>query len=175
MTSHDLAHTDPQSLADMMVVGDDSEVWRDEDLSKVFAHLLGLTLEKVIGGAGPKVARLLDEQAAPDDRQRTIRDVLEDEHPKPELLDLIKRYAKAASKDAARPLPADVARTLYVLSIAAAMARTPRRNTKLRDEEVHRGIRWVLNRTWLNDSMRVQLKGALNVIDPGSTHAGPGT
>jgi hypothetical protein len=91
-------------------------------------------------------------------------------NPLPELLELVKEFAKDHRADAESPLPPEVATVLYYASIAVALSRCGRRISRYDDASLRQGFQWGCAQPWVDEATRGLLQEGLRVL--GAT-AGP--
>jgi hypothetical protein len=164
MTTSDngLERARPEALASLLALGDDTErVWRPEELAAVFRHQMAAPVSVDLGSLDPGVSgKLKTLTDASGLLLKSFRDLFQHPAPPPELLCLVKEFAKLNRDQPGSCLPPDVAGVLYYLSIAAALARRNQRISALSDEELQRGFTWALNLTWIDEPARELLGSA---------------
>ncbi len=166
MPDHDPHTTEPQSLVHLMdldLLG--TQHWRPEELGAILAHQLAAPLVGDLRRYAPDLDRKL--AAA---RARTFGQLLFHTQPPVELLDAVKRFAKASRADPDSPLPDEIATVLYFAAIAAAMVRCGQRITHMGDEALQYGLAWVRRQAWLDPQSRAlfdEASAALNRPDTG--------
>ncbi len=94
-------------------------------------------------------------------------DLLHHPDPLPELLELLKDFAKDNRNDAESPLPREVATVLYYASIAVALTRCGRRITRHDDATLRQGFQWGCDQPWVDEATRGLLHAGLKAL--GST------
>jgi RNA polymerase sigma-70 factor (ECF subfamily) len=92
---------------------------------------------------------------------KSFGDLLHHPHPLPELLELVKDFAKENRTDPESPLPREVATVLYYASIAVALARCGRRITQHDDATLRQGFQWGCEQSWVDEAMRELLRAGL--------------
>jgi DNA-directed RNA polymerase specialized sigma24 family protein len=94
----------------------------------------------------------------------SLGDLLRHAHPPTSLLEAAKTYAHAYCTAPKPGIPGDVAMVLYYGSIVAARIRTGHRITKLKDQDLAAGIEWVLEQTWVDDSLKSLMREGLQAL-----------
>jgi len=94
----------------------------------------------------------------------TFKDLLLHPSPPVSLLCMLKDFAKTADKGADDPLPPAIATSLYLLAIAAAMAKRSERITSLDNEELSRSFQWILDQNWLPLEMHKVVTSAMTSL-----------
>lgn len=145
---------EPRQLAqflDLAMNGDDVRLWHPEELQAVFAHQLAAPVQVDLAGLPGDVSatlKLLGESQGL--LLRSYGDLFRHRHPPVELLMLVKDFAKSHMTRSGGLLPRDVAKALYCLSIAAALARCARRITALSDADLRGRFDWVVAQPWID-------------------------
>jgi hypothetical protein len=146
MPHHDLTHSDPKSLAELLRVGGGADpLWRPEELAAVLRHQLAAPVEfdppdPATAKRKPAVANFLE--------------LFEHPHPPLELLLRTKDFAKANRGRLEGLLPQEVATVLYYASIVVARLRLGERLSDLDDQTVRKGIDWALAQPWVDGPVR---------------------
>ena len=138
--------------------------WKPEELGPIFEHQLSAPLECDLGYLDKGLAKRL--QTVDDPPIRSFADLLGHPHPPLELLELIKRFAKACRNHPDSPLPDEIATVLYCLSIVAAITKCGRRITKMDDQSLRYSLDWALRQPWLDDSSHKLLREGRKALDP---------
>jgi len=84
----------------------------------------------------------------------TFGDLLHHPQPPLEMLQRVKRFAKACKVKAEGPLPPEVATVLYFASIVVALLRCEARISELDNKAIRTGTEWALAQTWLDQPTR---------------------
>jgi len=79
---------------------------------------------------------------------------------------LAKRFAKACRSREDGPLPNEIATVLYVLSIAAALAKCGCRITVADDQSLQYGLDWALEQPWIDAATRATLRQCREGMGP---------
>jgi RNA polymerase sigma-70 factor (ECF subfamily) len=95
----------------------------------------------------------------------SFSDLLHQPNPVPELLELVKDFAKENRTDPESPLGREVATVLYYASIAAALVRCGRRITRQEDATLRQGFEWGCERPWVDERTRELLGTALRQLN----------
>ena len=125
--------------------GGGSNFWGPDDLGAILQHQLSARLETDL----PQ-----DDAVPPAMWQMTFEQLLHDPRPPVELLQRVKRFAKACKLAGDGPLPPPVATVLYFASIVVARMRCGQRISELDDDSILRGMQWVRAQTWLDEPTR---------------------
>jgi hypothetical protein len=148
-----------QYLADMLDVESDGKCpWRPEELAAILRHQLAAPLE---GGCPDLCA---DENGpvpidAADTSLGSLNDLFRSPRPPIELIERVKRFAKACRTRPDSPLPDEIATVLYLLAIVAAKTKCGRSISQLDDATLQTSLAWALRQPWLDETTR-QLLGA---------------
>lgn len=154
-------------LADLMKGGPGRHVWNEADLRDVLQHQLGAPVEFDLVGLEQETARKVQTlSAAKGLLVNSFRDLLHHAHPPVELLEMVKRFAKAYYLHPAESLPREIAGVLYFLSIGVARLRCKRRITELSDKDVGRGLRWTAEQRWIDRRTKELAQKCLKSLEP---------
>src|SRR6476661_9855666 len=155
ITSHHL-------LARLLTVTAGSDAgWGDDDLGDILTHQLRMPLLAATGGAPPGASRSGSQVSFV-----TFAEALLDPAPELSLLERIKEFAKDCRMNPDSTLPAEVAMILYFGGIVAARLRCGATITSMDDDALRNGVRWVLNRTWLDHDLRPLFMEAERTLGP---------
>ncbi|MEQ9455254.1 MAG: hypothetical protein RLN76_11780 [Phycisphaeraceae bacterium] len=154
--------TNPTRLADIIALDPTGgHGWGTADLATIFKHQLTSPLLLDLSEFDPSSsakARGVAIKAEPP--IETFQDLLTHPHPPTELLDLVKRFAKALMNRLDTVLPRELAVTLYYLAIAASLDKNDHRLTSLSDTELKQGLAWSADQPWLDAILKDTLKQA---------------
>jgi RNA polymerase sigma-70 factor (ECF subfamily) len=92
---------------------------------------------------------------------KSLSELLHSPSPVPEVLELLKDFAKENRTDPESPLGREVATVLYFVSIAVALVRCDRRITRHDDATLRQGFRWGVELPWLDEPTRGLLREGL--------------
>jgi len=152
-----------QDLAALLATGEErARLWRPDELAAIYRHQLAAPLLADLGGLDPRTAtrwQLVSD--AQELRLNSFSDLLRHPAPPVELLELVKDFAKANLDHPESGLPAEIASTLYYVSIAAALVRRGARISKLPDTSLQRGLAWTREQAWVDETSRELLVLAL--------------
>lgn len=95
---------------------------------------------------------------------KSFGDLLHHPNPLPELLELLKEFAKDNRSDAESPLPREVATVLYYASIAVALSRCGRRITRHDDATLRQGFQWGCDQPWVDEATRGLLRDGTQAL-----------
>jgi hypothetical protein len=141
---------------------------RTADVAAAFRHVMTSPVLLDLGDLSPRLVRQLETLPCRNDLLiRSVRDLLHDPSPRPELLRVLKTFAKENSTNPDSPLPRDAATVLYYLCIAAALLRHRQRITKMDDAGLRKGLSWSLDRPWVDEETRGLLRQALQAVGSG--------
>jgi hypothetical protein len=109
---------------------------------------------------------------------KSLGDLFAHDCPPELLLRAAKEFGRAHALAAVHDMPPDVTRVLYYASIVAARVRIGSRITELKDTELIAGVQWVLEQTWVNDSIKSLMREGLHALtntepispDPSARH-----
>jgi hypothetical protein len=163
-----LSVSGPEPLAALLAAGEPpAGLWRPEEMAAIFEHQMAAPLLADLGGLAPPAARRLEALAAAQGAPvRSFADLLRDQSPPLELLEMVKDFAKANADHPENSLPKEIAAVLYYACIAAARLRLKARISKLPDADLGRGLRWAAQQPWLDEETRQLLVRALEGITP---------
>jgi RNA polymerase sigma-70 factor (ECF subfamily) len=101
---------------------------------------------------------------------KTIGDLLHHPRPRPELLELVKDFAKDNRTDPESPLGREVATVLYYAAIAVALTRCDRRISRHDDNTLRQGFRWGSDQPWVDEATRELFRAALRRLGAAPGH-----
>jgi hypothetical protein len=147
-----------QYLADMLDVESDRKCpWRPEELAAILRHQLSVPLE----GGCPDFCAEEDRPVpivAADTSLGSLGDLFRSPSPPIELIERVKRFAKACRTRPDSPLPDEIATVLYLLAIVVARTKCGRSISQLDDAALQTSLAWALHQPWLDKATR-QLLG----------------
>ena len=97
----------------------------------------------------------------------SFADLFHHAFPPIELLEMVKRFAKANAKDPQSIYSREVSQALYYESIAAALVKLGKRITRLSRDQVMVGFDWALSQAWIDGRDRELLEQARKVVATG--------
>lgn len=164
-SSSALTRSRARELAALMATSDErGQLWRADELAALFKHQMSAPMLMDLGSFDPRLAGQLKTLAA---AQGLLLSSFADlfHHPAPpvQLLQLVKDFAKA-NMDHESGLPREIAMALYYSSIATALLRLDTRISQLPDADLQRGLRRVLEQSWLDDQTKTLLGAALKKL-----------
>jgi hypothetical protein len=148
-----LETTHPSRLAQMLTA-DGADRWRAEEMGAILRHQLSVPLELDLAGTASADSAQIAIEGAQTSWPATFGDLLHHARPPLEMLQRVKRFAKACKVKADGPLPTEVATVLYFASIVVALLRCDTRISELDDKAIRTGTDWVLAQTWLDQPTR---------------------
>jgi hypothetical protein len=165
----------PKNLAALLEAsGEETRLWRPEELAAIFRHQLSAPVLVDLGGYDPGTAgRLKKLSEAQNLLLKSFSDLFRHPGPPLELLELTKDFAKANMDHAQSSLPGEVAAALYYTSIAAALVRLDARISRLPEAELRRGLLWTGRQSWLDAETRQLLLQAAGKIAPPAGQEAP--
>lgn len=168
MKHDDLSQVDPVSLADLMDCrSDKEETWSASDLEAILEHQLDadvqFDLERFDEAVGVDLPGMLHSAVEP--AIRSFRDLFEHPQPPIELLDLIRRFAKACRSRGDSPIPAEIATILYLASIATAVIKRGHRLASLTSDALSNGFAWAFEQGWLDETTRRLLRQGRDALE----------
>jgi hypothetical protein len=145
----------PTALLTLMSLSEKStHVWAPEELAAILGHELRAPLLLALGKFAGEAAAILPCSATIATPQ-TLEDLLRQNRPSPEILDVVKKFAKSSSMEGAEDgTPREIGLLLYFLSIAVARVRCQTRLSDLPDDAVINGLRWMLGQDWVSEPIR---------------------
>jgi WD40 repeat protein len=164
----DLSKSNPASLARMMDLDTDTKHdWHPEELGSILRHQLESPLGFDLGNFAPESKEAL-KAIGPSATipLNTFGDLLRHPHPPPEVLKLVKEFAKANRNNLQSTLPPEVATVVYFAAIVVGLMRCGQRITALDDQALRQGVEWVLAQPWIDDFSRPLFREALTLIGP---------
>lgn len=131
------------------------EVWTPTELEAAFAEQVSAAIEFDLSGLGPTEVRGLRARAGAHGLLlKSLRELLLHPQPPLELLVMAKEYFKANSSRPQPGLPAEVARSLYYLTLAAGWLRHKCRISSLSDQEILAAMEWVRQQDWISADLQ---------------------
>lgn len=147
--------------------------WSAQDMRAVLAHILKTPLQVEAEAlaarsntATPSVSELIQKTGG-----GTFGSALSLAVPSPEILLLIKEYAKASLHLADADLPREVARVIYIVSVLRAREIKGLSLSTLSDADLAREALRLLTLAWLPSEILSQLRASLVVVQHGSPRA----
>ncbi|WP_428937016.1 hypothetical protein [Fontivita pretiosa] len=158
-----LDNADSRRLASIVDLDPSADrVWHPEELGAILRHQLAVPIQFDLAGLAPGAAKKLATlSAASGLLLQSLADLLAHPAPPVELLVMLKDFAKANAAHRDSALPSDVAKVVYLLTIAAALVRCGQRITSVSDAELAAGLTWASNQHWLEPRERSLLSQAL--------------
>ena len=140
--------------------------WSDDDLKEMLAHQLSCPLtSELVGLDGIDTEQITTIAQGCQPPIDTFRDLLTAQTPPTQLLEAVKRYAKAVAHLPDRTLPEPIARVLYLACIVVAQLRRDRNMTRHSDEKVRQGVVWALDQPWMDPDLAGVLREFLQAQD----------
>lgn len=137
--------------------------WPATDLVAIWRHQLSAPLLLDLEDSSPDATRTINAiRANPTRSLERFEQLLADPNPPPELLQMIKEFAKQKRSHADAAFPEEVATVLYYSSIALALMRCDVRITGMNDWILVEGFQWCVGQTWLDDQTLTLLRDALS-------------
>lgn len=168
--------TEPQQdLASLLRLGLEARhAWRAEELAAALQYHLKAPLEFDLGSFRPGQARQLRDLAGAQGLLlKSLDDLFQHPLPPPELLREVKDFAKSCIHAVDAPVPKEVARVLYYLSIGCALVRLKQRMSSLSNRELLEGLDQVLGYPWLQRGSRSLLSQARKCVAESTRVGGP--
>lgn len=166
MASRDIGSSNPKLLAKMVQLSTHpSRVWQAHELGPMLRHQLSAPVQFDLAGINFRLAgKLAGLCAAQGLLIRSIDDLLHHPEPPLELLDLLKRFARANAASPESPFPQEIASLLYFASIAAALVRWRHRLSTLDDAALIAGFQSQIAQPWVDDRTRALFRKALESL-----------
>jgi hypothetical protein len=161
-------------LAKLLATGGEcARLWRPEELAAIFRHQMSAPMLVDLGAFDDHTAaRLRTLGDAQGLLLKSFADLFHHPAPLPELLELVKNFARANMDHPESALPGEIAAVLYYTSIAAALVRLDARLSQLSDADLQRGLNWALGQPWLDEKTKGLLAQALAKVSGGQKGAG---
>jgi hypothetical protein len=140
--------------------------WSADELRAMLRHQFAAPLHLSLGTLSGEVAHQLRRCEPPLDPLLTLGELLRLPRPPVELLELVKRFAKACRSDPYNPLPSEVVMLLYYTSISVAMQRLNQPISHLGPGALRRGLTWLCEQPWVDEEIRSVLSDGLRHLDP---------
>jgi len=171
-STHDGLSRDPGRWSGLLNI-ESQRAWRPEEFGAILHHQLTAPIQLDLGGLDPDLAlKLRTLSEAEGLLLKSFNDLFRHPHPPIELLQLVKDYAKANRHHPRSHLPHEIAAVVYYLSIVVARLRCRERITQMRDEELQRGVDWVLTLPWVDDETKAPFREAREcLVTAGSKQA----
>ena len=152
----------PTRLSELLAVaGPWTEGWDEDELGSILAYQLAVPFEAEVLHSFPRLApRFTPRGPGAGARPETLGELLRQDQPPLERLELCKDFAKAASQQPSSAMPKDVALVLYYLSLASAQVRLARRITRLGSRDLCQGLLWAERQPWVPGDLRALLAKA---------------
>jgi hypothetical protein len=162
-TSASVFKSRAKELAALLATGEElARLWHPDELAAIFRHQISAPMLVDLGSFDPRTAAQLKiVSEAQGLLLKSFSDLFHHPAPPVELLELVKDFAKANLDHPESGLPSEIASALYYTSIAAALVHLNKRISKLSDTDLHRGLNWAREQTWLDDATRQLLGAAL--------------
>jgi hypothetical protein len=155
LTDEDLSRAAPEVLASLMNVEDHPTHgdWLPQELGQILQHQLDAPLLFDLSSiADPDRVSLV--RHAESGTVRNFGALFCHRDPPLALLRLTKDFAKSSDRRRSNPLPAEVATVLYYAAIIAALLRHGERISRIGEETLREGARWVLRQHWVAEPLR---------------------
>jgi hypothetical protein len=146
----------------MRIEPDAGPEWSPDDFGAILCHQLSLPIEADFEDLSAELARhVVDLCVSTVPPIGNHAELLHHSDPPLELLDIVKKYAKACRDHVPSALPPDVATVLYFLSTAAALVRHQTSLSGLTHTRLRDGLDWVRRRTWVGTVEKRIVEAAL--------------
>lgn len=157
--------TDAGLLANLMTADPMPRTWEEGELKAVWRHQLSAPVSFDLGNTDPVLAPKLKTLCSSEGLLlKSFLDLLNHPRPPLELLKMAKDFAKLNRRHPRSPLPREVATALYYACIAAALAKCGTRITRMSNETLEQGLRWILSRDWIDDDTRAVARSAIGAL-----------
>ena len=155
-----------KDLARLMASSDEhGPLWHADELAAMFRHQMSAPVLMDLGSFDARTAgQLKTLTAAQGLLLSSFADLFNHAQPPPQLLELVKDFAKANIDHPESGLPREIATALYYASIAAALVRLGKRISQLPNADLQRGLRWTIEQAWLDDKTKALLAEALKKV-----------
>lgn len=151
-----LDNSNPRKLATLLGLKLEPRTsWRPDEMGSILAHQLDAPLEAELKTIAPGQRRMVGELTmtgpAPIGSMRALF-----RHPNPpmELLELVKRFSKAARSDPAGMMPPETATVFYFAAVVVAQLRCGKTITELEPRLIREGVQWCVNRDWIDPELK---------------------
>lgn len=143
-----------------------TRVWTEAELGAVLEDQLMSPVQFDLGAMDIGNAGRLRELSMEDGLLlASLRGLFQHDRPPLELLDLTKGFAKSCLQAADPPVPREVARVIYYLSIATAMYRLSHRISTLDDRALRKGFEWAGRQAWVDSGSKQCFRRAIEKLD----------
>jgi hypothetical protein len=168
-SSASLIKSRARELAALMGSTDErGPLWRADELAALFRHQMSAPMLMDLGSFDPRTAAQVKTLATAQGLVlSSFADLFNHAAPPLQLLQLVKDFAKANMEHPESGLPAEIAATLYYLSIAAALVRLDKRITHLPDADLLRGLAMTAKQAWLDERTKTLLADAMKKLSGG--------
>ena len=150
--------------------------WSPQDLMDILEHFLSTRVRQELVAAEKHGFSQSTPGLSDLDPCLVFSDLLLSSTPDLKILSLVKEYAKIALHRSEALLPNDVAKVVYIASIAAAYGAGCEHFSSLDYADFERAVRWCLAQGWVTQSVRQTLRrGIANIsgAPEGSGHEHP--
>jgi hypothetical protein len=163
-----------EKLATLMASGGESaRLWRPDELAAIYRHQMSAPILVDLGAFDARTAaRLRTLSEAQGLLLKSFADLFHHPAPLPELLELVKNFARANMDQPESALPQEIAAVLYYASIAAALVRLNTRISQLSGADLQRGLKWAGEQPWLDEQTKDLFIQALAKVSGGPKGAG---
>ncbi len=163
-----------KSLFSLMAAGEKgAKLWRPDELAAIFHHQMAAPMLVDLGGFDARSAKQLSAVSeAKGLLLKSFSDLFRHPAPPLELVDMVKDFAKANMEHPESGLPDEIAAALYYTSIAVAWVRLGERISRLTPRDLQKGLRWGMEREWLDPEIKELLAQALEKARAEETGAG---
>jgi hypothetical protein len=173
--AEDRLRASPQHLVRLLEVGGSTtQDWRPEEFREILRHQLSAPVWLDVPWTNPGAPEPSAPTGEAEIAGREIGSFDElFHHPAPPLglLRLTKDFAKSNWNHPQSTLPGEIAALLYYESIVAAWIHGGEHISQLSDDELRKGVEWVLSQNWVDDSTRELFVEALACLGGPSPHA----
>lgn len=144
-----LEHSSPAKLAGLMNLQSNQTDWPAEDLAAILLHQLKQPLDPIVEIYLPACGSNESSASAQKRKIKTFDDLFHASSPPPELLDIVRQYAKSCHNEKECSLPPVIAGALYWSVMAVSIATKTKIQTKLTHTDIQVGLKWLADQKWM--------------------------
>jgi len=152
-------------LALLKLSGEGEQVFEARELTAVMTHELRAPIHLALGSYADELRQMVQRLPVGTQIPRSLEDLLGQARPIPELLGLVKRFAKSCCGPENGALPRELGLAIYYLTIAAGRTRCGVRLSDLSNEALAGGLSWCREQKWLDEPLRSLVNQAMTTLD----------
>lgn len=157
-------------LLDIKEKEDANELWRENEFPELLAQQLAAPLEFDLTTSDPKTQTKINEvHSTVKKPPGTFGELFHHPHPPIGLLKLTQKFGKKIADRRDTSLPWQVGYVIYATSIAVALVRCGEIISGLSTDELRKGLKWSIKRSWVDDQTRSLLQAGLEHLKSSSS------